>query len=56
MGWTDHTIAKCLQRDHASINIMKKNMREWIKLPKVFKKENELYVEFLKEWDNETDR
>ena len=43
-------------RIDASINIMKKNMREWIKLPKVFKKENDLYVEFLKEWDNETDR
>ena len=56
LGWTEHTIAKCLQRDHASINIMKKNMRNWIKFPNVFKKENDLYVEFLKEWDNETDR
>lgn len=56
LGWSEHTIGECLQRDHASINIMKKNMRNWIKFPQVFKKENELYVKFLKEWDNETDR
>ena len=56
LGWTEYTIGRCLQRDHASVHKMKENMKLWIKFPKVFKKENDLYVEFLKEWNNETDR
>ena len=56
LGWTEYTIGRCLQRDHASVHKMKENMKLWINFPKVFKKENDLYVEFLKEWNNETDR
>ena len=56
LGWTESTIGKLLQRDHSTINIMKKDMKLWIKFPNMFKKENDLYVEFLKEWNNETDR
>lgn len=56
LGWTECTIGKLLNRDHASINTMKQNMKLWLKSPNVFKKENDLYVEFLKEWNNETDR
>ena len=56
LGWTESTIGKLLQRDHSTINIMKKDMKLWIKFPNMFKKENDLYVEFLKEWNNETHR
>ena len=56
LGWTEHTIGRYLKRDHASVHKMKDNMRDWIKFPKVFEKENDLYVEFLKEWNNETHR
>lgn len=56
LGWKERTIGELLHKDHASVNIMKKNMRYWIKHPNLFKKENDFYVKFIKEWNNETDR
>lgn len=56
LGWSECTIGRLMQRDHSSINLMKKNMTLWMKFPNMFKKENDLYVEFLTEWNNETDR
>lgn len=55
-GWKEHQIAERLHKDHSMVNIMKKNMREWLTEPRFYKTENELYVEFLKELNNETDR
>ena len=55
-GMTENTIGRFLQRDHSSINGMKKKVTEWLDLPHVYKIENDLYVEFLKELNNETDR
>lgn len=55
-GMTEHTIGRLLQRDHSSIHAMKKRVRGWLNLPHVFKIENDFYVEFLKELNNETDR
>ena len=55
-GMTENTIGRFLQRDHSSINGMKKKVTEWLDLPHVYRIENDLYVEFLKELNNETDR
>ena len=55
-GMTENTIGRLLQRDHSSINGMRKKVTEWLGLPHVYKIENDLYVEFLKELNNETDR
>ena len=56
LGWSEYSIGECLHRDHSSINHMKKSMRYWIAHPFTFKQENDLYIKFLKEWNNETDR
>ena len=55
-GWSEHTIGNLLQRDHSTINILKKEMREWLNAPNLFKAENDLYIKFLKELSHETDR
>ena len=55
-GMTEQAIGILLQRDHSSINGMKKKVTEWLQLPHVYKIENDLYVEFLKELNNENDR
>ena len=56
LGWSEHSIGELLHRDHSSVNHMKKSMKYWIAHPFAFKQENDLYVKFLKEWNNETDR
>ena len=55
-GWKEHQIAERFNRDHSMVNIMKKNMREWLSEPRFYKTENDLYVKFLKEINNEIDR
>lgn len=55
-GMTEQAIGRLLQRDHSSINGMKKKVAMWLDMPHVYKVENDLYVEFLKELNNETDR
>ena len=55
-GWSEHAIGNLLQRDHSTINILKKEMREWLNAPNLFKAENDLYIKFLKELSHETDR
>lgn len=54
-GWSETAIGELLQRDHSTVNIMKKKMREWLKAPHIFKKENEMYVKYLRELKNEAD-
>lgn len=56
LGWTECTIGEYLQRDHSSVNKMKRDVEHWLNHPLMFGKENNLYVEFLKEWNNEIDK
>lgn len=56
LGWSEYSIGERLNRDHSSVNHMKKSMKYWISHPIAFKHENDLYIKFLKEWNNETDR
>lgn len=54
--WSENTIGKFLQRDHSTVHKLKENMKCWLAMPNIFKRENDLYIEFLKELNNETDR
>lgn len=55
-GWSTTTIGKLLNRDHSTISILTKDMREWLGSPNLFKDENEMYFKFLEVLNNETDR
>lgn len=55
-GWSETMIGRFLHKDHSTIHQLKENMKYWLKMPNVFKRENDIYIEFLKELNNETDR
>lgn len=55
LGETEVAIGRRLHRDHCSINKMKRDMKEWLNAPYIFREENRLYNEFLNELNNETD-
>lgn len=54
-GWSENEIGKLLHRDHSLVHKMKTDMLLWLDNPNIFKIENELYVEFLKELNHEID-
>lgn len=55
-GWSETMIGRFLQKDHSTIHKLKEDMKYWLKKPNVFKRENDIYIEFLKELNNETDK
>jgi len=55
-GLSENAIGVFIKRDHSTVHALKKKMETWLSYPNVFKRENDLYVEFLKELNNETDR
>lgn len=54
-GWSENKIGKFLHRDHSLVHKLKNDMKLWLHAPNIFKIENELYVEFLKELNHEID-
>ena len=55
-GLSENAIGEFLQRDHSTCHKMKSDMKFWLQSPQIFKRENDYYVKFLKELNNETDR
>lgn len=55
-GMSENTIGKYIQRDHSLVNKLKKDVKTWLRMPNVFKEENEYYMKFWEEMKYETDR
>lgn len=54
-GMSENTIGRLMGRDHSTIHHLKKMVKDWEAFPHIFKDENAVYVQFLKEINNEID-
>lgn len=55
-GYSETCIGNYLNRNHSSVNMMKRTMRGWLQMPRFYQNEVKLYEKVKKELNHETDR
>jgi hypothetical protein len=55
-GYSETCIGNYINRNHSCVNMMKKTMRGWLQMPRLYKEENDLYVKVKNVLNHETDR
>ena len=55
-GYSETCMGKYLSKHHSSVHLMKGMMKDWLQMPRLYKKEIEKYEQVRKELNYETDR